>query len=86
MGKQRSGILEKCPGRTSSEAILTGLHKLLGWRLLVDSEGIFSLTVNSRGHFLVVITNGWSANATGCRGKAPARFSEHCSVLGLGLG
>ena len=42
-------------------------------------DGKFSWTVNSCGHFLMVITN--SANGGG---KASARFSEHCSVSGLG--
>ena len=46
------------------------------WWIFVD---IF--WVNSSGHFLVVITNGWSANA----GGAPAGFSKHCSVSGHGV-
>jgi hypothetical protein len=41
--------------------------------------------VNYSGHFLVVITNGRSANAGGAGVNAPARFSKHCFVSGQGV-
>ena len=63
-------------------------------------DGEFSWTVNSCGHFLMVITNGGNAGAgakpllgsantvqcqvRGCGSEAPAWISEHCSVSGLG--
>ena len=48
-----------------------------------NSSGHF-LRVNSRGHFVVVITNGWSANAEGA-GTKPLLGSANtvpCQVRG----
>ena len=46
-----------------------------GWRILLDSEFLWTLFNGD---------NKW-CQRRGCVGEAPARFSEHCTVSGQGV-
>ena len=63
--------------------VLTYFHSSIAHLEQFVKDGEFSWTVNSCGHFLMVITNGATAVGEVC--KAPARFSEHCTVSGQGV-
>ena len=89
----RSSIAHFLGSRFYLRMVCTYFHSSIAHLERFVQDGEFSWTVNSCGHFLMVITNGANAGGSantvqcqvrGCGDEAPARTSEHCSVSGLG--
>ena len=77
----RSSIAHFLGSRFYLRMVCTYFHSSIAHLERFVQDGEFSWTVNSCGHFLMVITNG--ANAGGEGGEA--RFSKHCIVSGQEL-